>query len=279
MRKRVIFLGISLGILVNQFMLYECNKVLSEPNYIYTPVPQTIQAKNDKLLYNPENDKIIAKTENKYDCKIRYGFGDYKDPRNKKLLIYNIDNNSPAQKAGLHPGYEIISINDQKTKRMNGNTIQNLFDNSTRVTLLVKDNSNEKRIYTLSKGQVCVPKKQVDSLFNTYWYQIYTGENIDELYEFGAKLTNISNKLHWATRQEVNGHMQNLNYWISKKIKFKNNYNACKMYDKSTHELDICLSKAVNKLQAEIAHDQELERQRAYLQAQQQMHAQQMTSH
>ena len=159
---------------------------------------------------------------------------------------------------------------------MNQNAIQNLFDNSARVTLLVKDNSNEKRLYTLSKGQVCIPKKQVDNLFNTYWYQIYSGEDIDDLYEFGSKLSNISNKLHWGTRQEVNGHMQQINYWMSKKIKFKNNYNACNIYNKSTQELHSCLSQAINKLQAEVAYDQEIERQRAYLQAQQQMHTQQI---
>ena len=57
MRKRVIFLGISLGILVNQFMLYECNRVLSEPNYNYTPVPQITKYKKIQNFYIIQKQK------------------------------------------------------------------------------------------------------------------------------------------------------------------------------------------------------------------------------
>ena len=35
-RKRVILLGITLGLILNQFMLWQCNRVISAPNYSYT---------------------------------------------------------------------------------------------------------------------------------------------------------------------------------------------------------------------------------------------------
>lgn len=35
-RKRVILLGLTLGLILNQFMLWQCNKVISAPNYSYT---------------------------------------------------------------------------------------------------------------------------------------------------------------------------------------------------------------------------------------------------
>ena len=55
-RKRVILLGITLGLIVNQFMLYQCNKAISAPNYSYTPVDSSYTSYNNlsncKRIFN-----------------------------------------------------------------------------------------------------------------------------------------------------------------------------------------------------------------------------------
>ena len=101
MRKRVIFLGISLGILVNQFMLYECNKVLSEPNYSYASASQTnnmVITKQD-LLYdeNAEKSTYIQSYQSTVKRPEWYEFAplEFENPYYTKRPVKNVsrDNN------------------------------------------------------------------------------------------------------------------------------------------------------------------------------------------
>lgn len=78
-RKRVILLGITLGLVVNQFMLYKCNKAISAPNYSYT----TADSSYSGYSYNNSQQ---YKNQNSY-----YG-GDNIQPGG-----YNIDPNQVAR--------------------------------------------------------------------------------------------------------------------------------------------------------------------------------------
>lgn len=65
-RKRVILLGLTLGLIVNQFMLWQCNKVISAPNYSYTNVEDLSNCQkifNGKCLDNTSSN-IISQNNN-----------------------------------------------------------------------------------------------------------------------------------------------------------------------------------------------------------------------
>lgn len=249
-RKRVILFGISLGLLLNQFMLYQNNRALCATELSHT----------------------TTYSNNKSNCEQLYGLGYWQDS-NSKWYIVEIFKDSSAYKNGLQIGNEILTINGIKAKKLDYSGMKNLFNDRSGVTLEIKDNYNRKDIYNLKTSTICIPQKEQDPLYDTYWQQIYTdqGDPI-EGYEFYSKLSSFSYKLTWNTKVRLAQLLKETNYWADKKIKFTNKYNACKI-DK---DIKICLADAVNKLSTEIAYDQEVARQNAYIQAQQQMQQQQI---
>ena len=208
-------------------------------------------------------------------CGMDYGIMPIRD--NSKVFIIDVLKNSPADKKGLKLGDEIIKINNIKVKNFKSiNDVMNLFDYSENITLSVKSDLKKKKDYFLIKSLVCIPKKVEKPLFNTYWHQIYTDkEDLDLLYDRISRISSISNKLSRSLRRKINALNTPLNNWMDKKIKFTNYYNACIKATKTEEELHSCLSRSVNNIQSEIAHEKEIAAKMRYLQIQQQMQNQQ----
>lgn len=248
------------------------NKVFSAPNYSFTPLPIPNNSYKN-------NFKLNIKKEIPTECSYLYGFGFCRDDVKSRVFICDIIQESSAQKNGLQVGDEILRINNQKIKNLNYVNLQNIINNTTSITLLIKNNNKKKKLYNLTKTKLCtlsLDTNNQDSLFDTYWLQIYTGQNIEDSLETISKYTNISNKLSKRTKQNLAMEFEKLNYWKSKKIKFENSYNSCKITTKSNDDLHACLIKSVSQLKQEIAYEQELMLRNAYIRAQQQLQIQQI---
>ena len=257
-RKRVLLLIISLVCISSQAMLLESNKVF----------PSEKQQFATKITKNKINNEI---------CSELFGFAYWQD-LSGKWFIFDIVDNSAAQRHGLAIGDEIVEVNGLKAKKMTRSELQfQAFSNPT-VNLLIKKINNKISSYTLKKTLICIQETPKDPLFDMYWAQIYTGSDPIQTYEFLSKLNRFIYKLTFRTRGDIKQLLPETRYWADKEIKFENNYKACKINSKSEQELNNCLSGAVNIINREISRDREIILQQQYMQAQQQMQQQQINA-
>lgn len=72
------------------------------------------------------------------------------------VKIVSIFDNSPAQKAGLKSGDEIIEVNDKDVRNKTTKQISEIIKKGNKIKIKVKRNSKEKE-YTIKKGTVDIP--------------------------------------------------------------------------------------------------------------------------
>lgn len=256
-RKRVLLLIISLVCISSQAMLLESNKAF----------PSDKQQFATKVTKNKLNNET---------CSELFGIEYFQD-YSGKWFIWNVIENSVAQRHGLAIGNEIVEVNSLKAKKLRGSELHTQFKAPT-ANLIIKNNDNKKISYTLTKTLICIPETHKDPLFDMYWSQIYMGIDPIQNYEFLLKLCSFFNKLTFRMRAEINQTLPETKYWAEKEVKFRNIFNTCKINNQSEQEFNNCLSGAVNIINREITHDREIALQQQYIQTQQQMQQEQINA-
>lgn len=172
-----------------------------------------------------------------------------KDPYNKKVFVVKVFPNSTAFKSGLLEGSEIISINDQKVKKLKINQITDLIQGEidSTVKLEIKYNK-QKNILEIPRAQFSQPKETPDR-FEIHWKQVVPIDaNLEPIPQ------NMANNMSKRWYSEVTYYK---NYWISRKTEFKNGYDACMSYP--TSEQNNCLMNLTNREINKTAQDKQLQ--------------------
>jgi len=181
-----------------------------------------------------------------------------KDPYNKKVFVFKIFPNSMAFKYALPEGAEIISVNDQKVKKLNINQVTNLIrgEEGSKVKLTIKYNKEES-IIEIPRAKFTPPEKIMNK-FEIHWKQIAPiNSRIEPIPQ--NMLNNMSKK--WYS--EV---VPFTNYWLERKLKFKNSYDVCMSYP--TAEQNACLINLTNREINKTSQDRQLEMQENMLRQQ-----------
>lgn len=172
-----------------------------------------------------------------------------KDPYNKKVFVLKTFPNSMALKYRLPEGAEIISVNDQKVKKLDINQVTNLIrgEEGTKVKLVIKYNKEESTI-EIPRAKFVLPEK-VQNKFEIHWKQIApVNARIEPIPQ--NMINNMSKK--WYA--EV---VPFTNYWLARKAEFKNSYDVCMSYPAS--EQNACLINLTNREINKTARDRQLE--------------------
>ncbi|MBR1461427.1 PDZ domain-containing protein [bacterium] len=137
-----------------------------------------------------------------------------------------------AAKTGLPEGAEIISINDQKVKKLNIDQVTNLVrgEEGTKVKLQIKYYKEESTI-EIPRAPFTFKEPEYDR-FEAHWRQVVPTGIILEPIPHNMQV-NMSKK--W-----FNETVPTINYWIARKEKFKSGYDACRTYPES--EQNACLA-------------------------------------
>lgn len=171
------------------------------------------------------------------------------DPYNKKVFVFKTYPNSMALKCGLPEGAEIISVDDQKVKKLNINQVTELIrgEEGTKVKLVIKYNKEES-IIEIPRAKFILSEKVQDK-FEIHWKQIAP---INARIEHIPK--NMINNMSKKWYVEV---VPFTNYWLSRKAEFKNSYDVCMSYPAS--EQNACLINLTNREINKTAQDRQLE--------------------
>lgn len=173
-----------------------------------------------------------------------------KDPYNKKVFVKVVFPNSTAAKSGLPEGAEIISINDQKVKKLNIEQVTNLVrgEEGTKVKLQIKYYKEESTI-EIPRAPFTFKEPEYDR-FEAHWQQVVP-VGIKNLEPIPHNMqVNMSKK--W-----FNETVPIINYWIARKEKFRSGYNACMTYPES--EQNVCLMNLTNREINKTAQDRQIE--------------------
>lgn len=180
------------------------------------------------------------------------------DPYNKKVFVFKTFPNSMALKYGLPEGAEIVSINDQKIKKLNLNQVTELIrgKEGSIVKLIIKYNKEE-TIIELPRAQFKLPEKVQDK-FEIHWKQIAP---------VNARIEPIpSNMLNNMSKKWYAEIVPFTNYWLTRKAEFKNSYDVCMSYP--TAEQNACLINLTNREINKTSNDEQLEVQQNILRQQ-----------
>lgn len=172
-----------------------------------------------------------------------------KDPYNKKVFVKVVFPNSMAAKTGLPEGAEIISINDQKVKKLNIDQVSNLVrgEEGTKAKLQIKYYKEEK-IIEVPRAPFTYTEPTYNK-FEAHWQQVApVGINLEPI-PYNMQV-NMSKK--W-----FNEIIPTINYWTARKEKFKKGYNACMTYPE--REQNACLMNLTNREINKTAQDRQLE--------------------
>ncbi len=87
-----------------------------------------------------------------------YGIGMYIQSKDKKVFITEVFNNSPAKKAGLKGGDQILEINGKLTAKMTADTASENIkgEEGTKVKLIIIRNKS-KKTYSITRAKIEVP--------------------------------------------------------------------------------------------------------------------------
>lgn len=223
-----------------------------------------------KKSQNPKISKSTFKAKvkkNDIETTQKQGYGFYliKEPYNGKIIVVDIIKNSPADKAGITIGNEIIKVNNKKAKKV---SLQDILSYKRgNLNLYIRNNNNDKISVTLHAENILISDTSKDNadyqLLNTYWLQL-TPTNWEMI-----------NPIHPAVYKRLSRQGKNdantLRYWYDRKIKFYNGYISCTMNSENYEFIHSCLSDLVSSTKAEIQHEQDLAHERAMMAAQQQI--------
>lgn len=259
-----------------EFMQKQGKTMQTGEYFEHTPVNTPYTNNN---VNSPDRTSNVEKSYNtpKLDCRNRYGFGYLMDPyylTRNKFWITDIEPNSPAQRAGLKIGDEILKVNENKVNKMNIDMFDNAISPNS-ITLEIKNDSG-KRTISMKRANICTPIKEEDALFNSYWEQIYTDISIDDANEFIKQTSRVRSKLSSGFIGDLRVLEDKVSYWQPKKTRFQNGYNTCKANYITDMDLHTCLSTLVNRELAQIQHEEYIRQQQEIFQAQQKMQQQQV---
>jgi len=263
-RKRVITLGLCLGLSVSQFMInlnnqaiannysYEGNNIRTKNFYLIGDVDtqkqqlqtDTIPTSDVGISSNSNNSSSINNVNTNTYCKIGLGIKYLKDNGNRKILIAEVIPNSPADLAGLQVGDEIMRVNNKKVAKLNIQVVGNLIDKAGNTPkLFIRNVFNKKKKIKITKQYVCYVEQKSDEMFDLYWQQI--GPDIPVLPQSFFQHASAQLK-------------QEFSYWGAKKYSFKRGYTQCKMTTNTPANFNYCMNNLVNRYTAEIQRDREL---------------------
>ena len=225
----------------------------------------------------------LNKKEQQKVCNNSFGFWYYIDPyafswtamygQAAKGYITHVEPNSPAARAGLVAGDEIVKINGTKiTKFKSILDFSNYVDNQQTVNLVIKGKND----VNLVKANIC-KMVDVEPYFDNYWGQVCS-LNLDWATNTVNYVGRISNMISSQSKAEVADAQVMLNNWLRIKSQFRNGFNLCLSNNYNTSDVNNCLNQLVSRSINSIAHEQNLEMQRTTLQMQQQMQQQQINA-
>ncbi len=185
------------------------------------------------------------------------GIGAYIEKDRNKFFVLHVPPNTPAQKAGLPAGSEILKINETKVKSKSIDEVLNLIkgEKDTDVTLLVK-NGREKVNYTIKRQPIIIPEVKESKTFSMHWAQIVPKgfENAEPFY------ISLRYSPELQERIEIN------NYWAFRKRQFKDSFDVCESYSGSNRET--CYINLVNREIAKTNADEQRMREEEYIRLQ-----------
>lgn len=229
-----------------------------------------------------QNMTYMNKRETKKTCQNLFGFGFITDPYytnwlgyQTRVFVVDVVNNSPAQRAGLNAGDEIIKMNGNKVTRFksNNDTYDYVFSQQ-HLVLDIKSPSGMNKNISMHRGEVCTIE-ETEPFFDAYWGQI-SKTNLEAIYKRFLTTSYVINQCSPRYKEEFNYERNGINGALAIKEQFRNGFNLCLENSYNMTDANNCLTQLVNKFQDRIAHEQELEMQRSALQAQQQMQQQQI---
>ena len=173
------------------------------------------------------------------------------DSFNKKTIIVGLIDNSPAQKAGMNIGSQIIAVDDVKVKKMCICEIVSRIrgEENTNVKITVKKGLFKKQTYELTRTKIIL-ENNTDSKFETHWVQIAPSCYKDaEIIPLEA-LKKFSRKFQKTEASKIE-------YWSKRKEDFKTGYDACKNYSNKNNQ-EICLIHLLDRESAKTNTDKTL---------------------
>lgn len=293
-RKRVVVGSVCFGLLLAQLFALNSCKASSNEDFQYNLKPRNPMETDDTLMSFPNTNKEMIKiketVQEKQDtdsfkssinkkveqfpsmsCEEKFGIELYKD-YNKKFYVTDVIPGSSAQKAGVRIGDIILSIDDEKIKKLNIDEACNIMDRKHRMKLKIKDSQKKNKDIALVKDRVCIPNKVNNDIFDTYWQQIYNGDfDIDFVAQKLNKMSSIP--FTRKSRIELQQMERYVSYWLPKKKVFTNGYKACEYSRSNTEQFHQCVDKLVNKELAKISKEEEYAHKRLELATKLQMFA------
>lgn len=170
---------------------------------------------------------------------------------NKKTYIAMLLPNSPAEKANLPLGGELLFVDETPTKKLSIDEICNLIKGkeNTTVKLIVR--------YKHKNTEYIVARKKIDlsqtfinnKKFMLHWQQVAPANMLDVVYiePFDHYSKYLKEEL-WVS-----------NYWENRRQNFTNGYNACLSYP--VNEQNTCLMNLVNREIEKTEYDRQAEMQ------------------
>lgn len=170
------------------------------------------------------------------------GLGIYKD--GSKAFIIDVVPNSPAARANISVGSELVEINGQKAKQLSINEINSLLGGTEgeSVNLVIKNPGKE--AYTLKRENTADTRGVSDAEFLSYWSKISP-----ESYVTAHSLVNSP---RYSETLRLNIRVNN--YWVQKREIFKKKYDLCKIAPKS--DFEACMNDAVTSIKSQIQNEQ-----------------------
>ena len=175
----------------------------------------------------------------------------FQDPFNKKVIITRVFPNSPAQRAGLIAGDEIVSVDNKKVRKLScicevSGMIRG--NKGTAVNLVIKKSWWKREKVEIVRDTITLPTPKINPELEKYWAQVAPGCYLCSR-SFPEEIAAKFSRKYRKTVLPV------INYWASRKAKFELGYNTCVNYSKNNKE--ICLINLLNRENAETNSDKQ----------------------
>lgn len=205
--------------------------------------------------YQPAPYKYIPQTVTKKDCQNKFGFSHsiFTFGSKSKTYILSIVNNSPAQRAGLRSGDEILRINDIKATKFRNEEAVSAALNPNTVTLQIRSVYGGKKELSLTKSNLCTVMT-VDPKLENLWDQVsgHNDDSIDNDIDFYNGFKSIDN-LNEKTQLTANARVEYLHSLKRQKQQLTSEYNSCVEYSTSEQNLNSCFKEIVNRAKQQLA--------------------------
>lgn len=241
--------------------------------------PSEINENSEGLISQQPKQNMMYANQPKQvkKCSKKFGFWYALDPyanvwstwevyNQTKIFITYVEPGTPAASAGLSIGDEITKINGIRAVKFKSADFANYVDGQYSIRIETKNKKN----VTLSRMEFCTVEQE-EPLFDAYWKQVcsynieFMNENLNHMKRVLAMLTQ-------QARYDYKSQQNELFDWMNKREQFRNGFNMCLQNTYSVGEANACLNQLVNRSIGVITHEQNIQAQREYLYAQQQMH-------